>query len=387
MRLAVVISHPIQHFAPMFRDLAKQPDVNLKVFYCCNWGSESYFDPGFGNEFKWDIPLLEGYEYEFMPIGKRPASLSFNEIDNPAVGNLLEEFGAQIVWIHGYSHRTSWRVWKWAKNKAHILFFGDSELLHKRTLKSLILKRIILPYFFRSIDAFITIGDNNEDYYRHYGVPKDKMFRGAFPVDIKRFQNTAENITPSERARMRREFGLNSNSIVVLFVGKFIHIKHPFDLIEAILKLNESKPKIQALLIGSGELQDQISARIQNLGLENRIRLTGFINQSEMPGVLHMGDILAMCSEKDPHPLAVTEAMAVGNAIVASDRVGCVGPTDSARPGVNTLVYPCGDIKALAEKIRILASKELSLTQDISVTSAAVLRAIESFKKNSKLIR
>ena len=44
-----------------------------------------------------------------------------------------------------------------------------------------------------------------------------------------------------------------------------------------------------------------------------------------------------MCSEKDPHPLAVTESMAAGNAVIASDRVGCVGPTDAARPGVNAL--------------------------------------------------
>ncbi len=45
-KLAVVISHPIQHFAPLFRDLAKQPELELRVFYCCDWGISQYADPG-----------------------------------------------------------------------------------------------------------------------------------------------------------------------------------------------------------------------------------------------------------------------------------------------------------------------------------------------------
>ena len=110
-----------------------------------------------------------------------------------------------------------------------------------------------------------------------------------------------------------------------------------------------------------------------------------------MPEVLHAGDVLAMCSDTDPHPLAVTEAMAAENAIVASDRVGCVGPTDAARPGWNTLVYPCGNVAELAGCLTCLAgdqalrkrfsqaSVELCWTQDTQVTIAAVRRAIVSF--------
>ena len=61
-KIAIVTSHPIQYYAPLFRLLAKK--VELKVFY--TWGKEALvkFDPGFGKKVEWDIPLLDGYEYQ-----------------------------------------------------------------------------------------------------------------------------------------------------------------------------------------------------------------------------------------------------------------------------------------------------------------------------------
>ena len=112
---------------------------------------------------------------------------------------------------------------------------------------------------------------------------------------------------------------------------------------EAIARFRGSTPRIEGPIVGSGPLEPQVRKRIQELKQEDRIKMCGFVNQSEMPQVLWTGDILAMCSEKDPHPLAVSEAMAVGNAIVASDRVGCVGPTGCGPlRGRNALTYACG---------------------------------------------
>jgi glycosyltransferase involved in cell wall biosynthesis len=96
-----------------------------------------------------------------------------------------------------------------------------------------------------------------------------------------------------------------------------------------------------------------------------------------------------MCSEKDPHPLAVSEAMAVGNAVVASDRVGCVGPTDAARPGRNALTYACGDISSLTARLRTLATNgelresmrreswDLAMSQDVQAAAGAVIAFLQ----------
>jgi glycosyltransferase involved in cell wall biosynthesis len=174
-----------------------------------------------------------------------------------------------------------------------------------------------------------------------------------------------------------------------LFVGKLIGIKRPLDFVEALARLRDASPRIEGLIVGSGPMELQVRRRIQELQLEDRIRMCGFVNQSQIPRVLWTGDILAMCSEKDPHPLAVSEAMAVGNAIVASDRVGCVGPTDAARAGRNALTYPCGDIESLAARLRTLAtdvlqresmrreSWDLALSQDVEAASCAVVQFLQ----------
>jgi glycosyltransferase involved in cell wall biosynthesis len=221
-------------------------------------------------------------------------------------------------------------------------------------------------------------------------VPQERLFRGAFPVDIARFRRAVQGQTAQQRSAERARFGLAADAIVALFVGKFIGIKRPLDLVDALGRLQGTQPPVQALLIGSGELESAITTRIRELGLVERVRLAGFVNQAEMPRVLHAGDVLVMPSAVDPHPLVVTESMAVGNAIVASDRVGCVGPTDAARPGVNALVYPCGDVGALAEAIRTLAqdsalrqlmaeaSIDLAWSQDTSACVRGVLQAIRA---------
>ncbi len=384
LRLAVVISHPIQHFVPLFVRLAQQNDFDLRVFYCCDWGVKEYCNPGFGENFAWDIPMLEGYEYEFLPITRRPEALTYSQVDNPEVGKRLDDWQPDAVWVHGYGHKTSWRVMRWARGRARVLYFGDSELLSARSLKARILKRLVLPHFFARCDGFMTIGDQNEAYYRHYGVPRHKFYRGSFPIDSNRFTESIGSLSPDDRVRLREEFGLLPDAHVILFVGKLIDIKRPLDLVEAIAHI--SSEKVQACFVGSGPLETVVRERVAGLGLEQRVVFTGFVNQSRMPEVLWLGDILAMCSEKDPHPLAVSEAMAVGNVILASDRVGCVGPTDAARQDENAIVYPCGDVEALASCIEQLVAQpdrlqqmrqrsvELSRTQDVEVAAAAVRR-------------
>ena len=389
-RLAVVISHPIQHFVPLYARLARSGEVDLKVFFCCDWGIREYADPDFGKTFAWDIPLLDGYQSEFLPIARRPRSMSFFDVDNPQVGERLSSFNPDAVWIHGYGQRTSWRVLRWARKQAAVLYFGDSELLGRRGAVAKIGKRIVLPWFFRRCDGFLTIGDNNEAYYRHYGVPDEKMHRGCYPIDVARFRSSIASRTTDDRRRLRAEMGLDPDGITALFVGKLIGIKRPLDFVEAIARLKETQPRVQGLIVGSGPLEGQVRQRIQELGVEDRVRLSGFVNQSEIPQVLWTGDILAMCSEKDPHPLAVSESMAVGNAIVASDRVGCVGPTDAARPGLNALTYPCGDGGALAAVLNDLAghgerreamrkaSRTLAMTQDVQTAADAVVAFLRS---------
>ncbi len=65
-KLAILNTHPIQYFAPLYRRLAQEPDIDLTVYFCSRQGAEEYLDPGFGERIKWDISLLDGYKNQFL---------------------------------------------------------------------------------------------------------------------------------------------------------------------------------------------------------------------------------------------------------------------------------------------------------------------------------
>ena len=77
-KIAIITSHPIQYYAPWFCHIANSNDIALKVFYLWNFGVTNKKDTEFKQSFQWDIPLLDGYEYEFVPnVSSNPGTHHF----------------------------------------------------------------------------------------------------------------------------------------------------------------------------------------------------------------------------------------------------------------------------------------------------------------------
>src|ERR1700682_6532248 len=77
MRIAYLGTHPIQYQAPLLRRIAREPDIHLTVFFASDISTRSFFDAAFRQSIQWDVPLLEGYEYEFLPAFGRKGRISF----------------------------------------------------------------------------------------------------------------------------------------------------------------------------------------------------------------------------------------------------------------------------------------------------------------------
>lgn len=397
LRFAAVISHPIQHYVPVFRELAAHPGFDVKVFYACDWGVKPYHDAGFNCRFAWDVDLLSGYEHEFLPQRHRPDGMGFWQIDHPAIGARLDAFQPHAIWLHGYGHRICWRAAAWARRRAALIHFGDSELVHHRSWWRRIVKTGLLRWHFGRCDAFITIGDNNDAYYRHYGVPDKKLFRGVCPIDLTRFRTTVASANAATLIDVKQRYGFPGTPLVALWVGKLEPRKRPGDFVAALHKVQSAGAPLGGVLVGDGPVRDDVERQIRHAGLADAVRITGFVNQGDMPLVLQAGDWFVTTSAMDPHPLVVTESMAVGLPIVASDRVGCIGATDTARPGVNALTFPCGDVDALADHLRTLmhdeplrrrlaqASYELAGTQAPKATVKAVVKSLLAVKAEGSL--
>lgn len=83
IRLAIVTTHPIQYQVPWFRALASLPDLDLTVLFACLPDPRQQGE-GFGVDFQWDIPLLDGYRYELLRnVASQPSVDHFSGCDTP----------------------------------------------------------------------------------------------------------------------------------------------------------------------------------------------------------------------------------------------------------------------------------------------------------------
>ncbi|MCU1306532.1 MAG: hypothetical protein JWN45_1227 [Acidobacteriaceae bacterium] len=370
IRVAIIVSHPIQYFAPWFRELAQVPDIDLKVFFCCDWGVKEYVDPGFNRNVLWDIPLLAGYAHEFLPIARRPKNLGFWETDNPNVAVVLNRFEPDVLVVFGYATRTSWRVAFWARRHHRpLLLYSDSNIgavptWWKRTLKDLVVRQ-----FYRHVDGALFIGENNRLYHARYGLPADRLFPGVYPIERRRLIRAVPDRAMT-RVALRSDLGIPTDAFVVLFCGKYIERKRPMDVVVAAHSLARKGLPVWAILVGEGNERRAIEAFCEREGVKNVV-LTGFVNQSAIPYYYPTADVLALTSSFEAYGLVATEASVFGLPILVSDRVGCIGPQDTAQPGRNAIVFPCGDTERLSQAIELLC-KDRNLYAAMSSNSTPI---------------
>lgn len=348
VRLAIVVSHPIQHFVHFYRAIAREPGIDLKVFFCARIGVDDYFDREMNVSIAWKTDLLSGYEHEFLPEAAGIKSSAMRAVNNPSIGTRLRAFGPDAVLTYGYSTITALRTIAWCRRRRiPLLMIGDTDNVTRRSPAKVLARRMALGSLLSQIDAFLTVGDGNEAALRTLGVPSRKMFRSPFTIDEDAYLSGRTD-RPRIRAGLRARFGVGEDAFVLLSVGKLSPRKRPLDLLDAAAHVQSAGGRpIHFLVCGNGELFDAMRARVDAERLP--VTLAGFVNVDELPRFYAAADALVHPSAYDPHPLVCSEGAATGLPLLLSDKVGAVGPTDIARDGQNALVFPCGDAAAIAK--------------------------------------
>ncbi len=132
-RIAIITTHPIQYYAPFFRLLSERRMVKPMVFYTWSQAIEGFEDADFGKEVKWDIPLLEGYEWEAVEnVSKAPNSKNWSGIDCPELIARIKVFQADAVLIFGWNLKSHYNAMRYFKGKIPVWFAGDSTLLNEK---------------------------------------------------------------------------------------------------------------------------------------------------------------------------------------------------------------------------------------------------------------
>ena len=266
-RLAVITTHPIQYYAPWFRYITARAPAKLKVFYLWNPAATTLHDPGFDREIAWDVPLLEGYEYEFVPnVSRQPGSSHFSGIDNPELLLRLGSFRADAALLIGYRYKSMQQLIFKRSRSFPLLLRGDSHRLGTKNIRkfSLSPKRLAIAHIFRRFAAFLYVGKANREYLRLHGAPEKKLFFAPHAVDNERFILTAER--RSQAMAWRKELGISDQSLLVMFAGKFENKKRPLDLLQAFAQLRQRG--VALVFVGAGILEPalrQAASQLENV--------------------------------------------------------------------------------------------------------------------------
>lgn len=348
-KLAIVISHPIQYYAPLFEKLAQE--ISVKVFYTL--GEHHITDEGFREKISWDIPLLDGYEYEFINNDARiKGSHHFNGIKNPNLIDKLDGFLPDAIMVYGWAYSSHLKVMRHFHKKVPVWFRGDSTLLDKKSVIKALLRKLLLTWVYSFIDKALYVGQNNRAYFEHFGIKADQLVFAPHAVDNNRFAISRRE----ETFTLRQNFGIAEEDILIVFAGKFESKKDPELLLNSFIELNRSD--LHLLFVGSGELEHVIKSEVQARN-SKKIHLMGFQNQTEMPVVYQACDLFCLPS-KGPNEtwgLAVNEAMAAGKAVLVSDKVGCAA--DLVKAEINGYIFKSADQNSLTAILDLISKDEL----------------------------
>jgi len=393
--VAFVTSHPIQYQVPVFRHLATRDDLDFQVLFAMLPDAAAQ-GAGFGVEFEWDLPLLEGYEYRVLDNrSENPSVTHFRGCDTPSVGDVLKEHRIDAVVVNGWVVKTCLQTLRACKRLGiPCIVRGEANHLRPRAWW----KRLLQRQLVRRYDAFLPIGSANRDFYRSYGIEDLRMFDARYCIENGRFERAAEAAV-AERTDLRRQWGIGELETCFLFCGKFETKKHPLELVKAFEKACQSRDRqdlmsrlgaspgsvaskpglapqrlinaidpagerseqprpMRLLMVGDGELRRECEQYATQRNLP--VTFTGFLNQSEIVGAYVASDCLVLPSDHgETWGLVVNEAFACGRPAITSDQVGCT--RDLIREGETGVSFPFGDWDRLAACLVEFASEETNL--------------------------
>jgi len=394
-KVLFVCGHPVQYMSPLLQRMAQHPQLDIIAAYCRLRGAHAGIDPEFGAKIQWDIPLLDGYPWVEIP-NKGTDSEGFFGLYNPGLWKFVREGNFDAVFcLTGYIRASFWITYFASKLSGSAFLFGtDTIYLHPRDSKRWKhpVKRLFWPLLFRLASQVFAPCSGTCDLMRSLGIPDERVTLVPNVVDNDWWIAQSALV---DREAVRASWGVGPNTSVIVFCAKLQPWKRPLDLLQAF-----AQAKVENSLLvfaGEGPLRETLQSEAARLGVSDRVRFLGFVNQSQLPACYAAADLLVLPSEYEPFGLVVNEAMLCGCMAAASDRAGA--SRDLIAPVDPSFVYPCGDVptltallrRALASpqelaKLRVAAGERMktwSPREYVDGTVEAVERAVSRIRPTS----
>lgn len=335
-RIGFLMGRPTQFEAPFFRYAQSTGDRGLKVLYLAADGSSKVEDKELGRRIDWGIDLYSGYESATVPA-VRHLRWFLNELHPDRYGWLI---------INGYKTSAYLQALAIARRRGiRTALRLDSVLFNASGWYRRATKRVAIAALAHEFDRFFATGSLAREYLLHFGIQPNRIALFPYVVDAGRFAREAKALEP-ERAKIRESLGIPLRARVVLAVAKMNAREVPWDLIDALERLD--REDLWTVLVGDGNQLAALRSRVVARGLK-RVIFAGYVSYRELPRCYAIADVFVHAAANEPWGVSVHEAIASGLPVIASSHVGAA--RDLVLPGRNGFVYAFGNATQLRERL------------------------------------
>jgi glycosyltransferase involved in cell wall biosynthesis len=282
-------------------------------------------------------------------IGERARALGVDYVEPVERGSfdprILTELSALIASrdidiIHAHDYKTDVLTWFLARRTGAIPLSTahgwSGHSVRERWLYYPLDKWVLARY-----PRVIAVSSDVRGELLRYGARDDRVTVVLNGIDAEQFRRD-----PARSLVVRHAFGLTSEEIAVVAVGRLEPEKRFDLLLRAFAPLAARRPELKLFIAGDGSSRQMLEAERERLGLGRASRLLGHV--ADPADVYQAADVFVQSADNEGTPNAVLEAMAFEVPIVATD---AGGTRELIRHGEDGLVVPRGDESALSAAI------------------------------------
>ena len=224
----------------------------------------------------------------------------------------------------------------------HATEAGRNSGIHDETQRYINDTEWLLTY--EATEVIVNSNYMKNEIQRLFGLPFDKI--NVIPNGI-----NLSNFTGIERDYdFRRQYAMD-NEKIILYVGRLVYEKGVQHLIAAMPKILSNYNDAKLIIAGRGGMMEELRAEASNLGLNDKIYFTGYLNSKQVQKMYKCADVAVFPSTYEPFGIVALEAMLAGVPTVVSD-VG--GLDEIVTHGVDGMKSYAGNANSIADSVTAL---------------------------------
>jgi glycosyltransferase involved in cell wall biosynthesis len=260
-----------------------------------------------------------------------------------------------LIHVHGHPYLSSFTAAKLAKkySKPLVLTQHNTFIEYKNLwdtverANDLVIGKEVL----KEADKIIVVSNATRNYVLGLGADAERIEVLHNGVDLDRFKPLT-----GTKSEIRKRLGIPEDAIVVLTVRRLVYKNGIDTLIESAEMAIKKDPRLVFLVIGEGPDFEEVKARIEQLGIGNKLRLAGFVSDEDLPFYYNAADFFVLPSKSgEGLPLVALEAMACGLPVISTN----VGGISEIMPKDYGKVVPPNSPYSLAEAVLEFSHREL----------------------------